>query len=399
MEESTGKLIMDLMEIHSENILVPYARKWIKLFPLVESAPRLTGKWLQNYGSNDAMYLATSYVKTYPDVKALILILRAVAKMPQLPSRLFAAIERRFLAEPNSHVWAALQANGYQNPEIHKLLVRWLEINRSNTNIEVDVAYVALFTDSPEVLDEVMRWTQFNHLKAKSSWIVFTNLFRGNSQAHRDIAPRVAELARIWLSKNADSDDYGRVVGDLLTNMQSAEDLREAKAWYHQYSKSKSAYMAVAGILDSMHSRGDEPDLEFVSQAKLELRKQSPEERVPVLAGALLRACRDEESIALAKETCRCNQFLTWLHAELVQISPDSELIERANKIMSAGSSGLPDLIIEMLKIDNTNLVAVKAAERWMRNYSEHEQVKAIKSLLPTAQKPKRTGVQSKRKA
>lgn len=89
MEESTGKLLMDLIEIRADKALLPFARKWIKLFPRVESAPRLVGKWLQNYESNDATYLATSYVKTYPDVNALILIVRAVAQLPKIPPKLW----------------------------------------------------------------------------------------------------------------------------------------------------------------------------------------------------------------------------------------------------------------------------------------------------------------------
>ncbi len=382
LEESTGKLIMDLMEIHDDKILVTFARKWIKLFPNQESAPRLVGKWLSKYGNNDAMYMATNYVKTYPDVNALILIVRAAAQLPRIPDRLFAAIERRFEVEPSSHVWASL--HGYENrcPSRDKLLLRWIERNIANVDIDIDMSSLALFTESPEVLEEIFRWVKRNQDETENIWMLFSHLMRGKSQAHKILLPRVADLAREWLAKNPDFDHNGRIYNDLLTLMRSDDDTRNAKEWYREHTKSQSAEMALNGILSSAYRRGEPQDPEFVTQAKQILGKQSPMDRVPVLAGALLLANPDADSIRLARETFDQYQHLTWLHADLLRIAPDEELITKANERLSTFSKGMPDVIIEMLKIDPTNDIARRAAERWMRSNPEHEQVRAVKELL-----------------
>ncbi len=382
LEESTGKLIMDLMEIRDDKILVTFARQWIKQFPNQESAPRLVGKWLLKYETNDAMYMATNYVKTYPDVKALILIVRAVGRMPRVPNRLFAAIERRFEAEPNSHVWAALQSNEIQSPERHKVLVRWIQKNFTNTSIDIDLSMVSVFTESPDVLEEVLIWTKHNQHRTENVWMLFSNMMRGKSKAHKDVLPRVVELARVWLANNPDYDHNGRIYGDLLTAMQSADDLRNAKVWFRKHAKSKSAEMALNGILSSMHLRGDLPDQEFVEEAKQLLSKQSPKDRTLVLASALLRANPAAESIKLARETWEHNQHLAWLHGDLLRLAPDAELIAAANERLSTFSEGAPDVIIEMLKIDPKNDVARRAAERWLQLNGADEQVKTVKALL-----------------
>lgn len=382
LEESTGKLIMDLMEIHDDKILVTFARQWIKIFPNQESAPRLVGKWLAKYGSNDALYLATNYVKTYPDVNALILIVRAAAQLPRIPDRLFTAIERRFDVEPTSHVWASLHGYENQSPEKNKLVLRWLERNIINTSIDIDVSSVAVFTKSPEILEEILRWTERNQNKTENVWMLFSHLMRGKSEAHKLILPRVADLARAWLAKNPDYDHNGRIFSDLLITLRSEDDMRNAKDWYRKHSKSQSAEMALNGILTATHRRGETQEQEFVEQARTILSKQAPLDRVPVLAGALLLASPDADSIGLARETFDQYQHLTWLHADLLRIAPDDELIARANERLATFSKGMPDVITEMLKIDPSNDIARRAAEKWIRLNADHEQVKTVKDLL-----------------
>jgi hypothetical protein len=382
LQESSGKLIMDLMEIHDDKILVTFARQWIKQFPNQESAPRLVGKWLLKYESNDAMYLATNYVKTYPDVNALILIIRAVSQLPRVPSRLFAAIERRFEAEPNSHVWAGLHGYDNQSVERNTLIVRWIQKNFTNIPIDIDLSSVAAFTESPEVLEEIFIWTKHNQERAENVWMLFSHMMRGKSKAHKNMLPRVVELARAWLAKNPDYDHNGRIYSDLLIVMRSFDDILHAKEWYRSHTNSPSADMALSGILSSMHRRGEPAEEEFVKQAKRILSKQSPTDRVPVLAGALLRANPDAESIRLARETWEHYRHITWLHGDLLRLAPDAELVAEANERLSTFSKGLPDVIIEMLKIDPTNDEARRAAERWMHLSKDDDQVKTVEALL-----------------
>ncbi|MCC7530187.1 MAG: hypothetical protein IT342_16815 [Candidatus Melainabacteria bacterium] len=382
LQESSGKLIMDLMEIHDDKILVTFARQWIKQFPNQESAPRLVGKWLLKYETNDAMYMATNYVKTYPDVNALILIIRAAGKMPRVPSRLFAAIERRFEAEPNSHVWAALLGYENQSPERNKLAVRWIQKNFTNTSIDIDLSSVAAFTESPEVLEEIFIWTKHNQERAENVWMLFCHMMRGQSKAHKNILPRVVELARAWLAKNPDYDYNGRIYSDLLIVMRSEDDIQNAKEWYRSHTNSQSAAMAMNGILSSMHLRGDPPEQEFIKLAKQLLNKQSPEDRVPVLAGALLLANPEAESIKLARETWEHYRHLAWLHGDLLRLAPDADLITEANERLSTFDKGLPDVIIEMLKIDPANDVARRAAEKWLQLNGDDDQVNTVKALL-----------------
>lgn len=383
MEESTGKLIMDLMEIRDDKALLPYARKWIKLFPRVESAPRLVGKWLQLFESNDAMYMATSYVKTYPDVNALILIARALAQLPKSPPKLLDAIEKRFSAEPNSHIWSSLQAFENSKSELDPLILRWLEINRYNPKLAVDVTYVANNSKDLEVLSEVFRWIDVNQDKCQDIWLVFTTMLMGVSDAHKQLLPRVAETASLFLKKNPDYAEAGRIYSDLLLAQPSVTEIQNARDWYLKHQDSKSARASLLGILRASKLLGQNIEPELVENAKRILEQQRPEERSPTLAAALLEAAGDSQSIALAKETWRHQKgFLAWFHALLLRIAPDEELIARANEIYARPMKGSPKVIIELLKIDCSNSVARRAAERWIKDNPGEKQIQELQSLL-----------------
>lgn len=382
MEESTGKLLMDLIEIRADKALLPFARKWIKLFPRVESAPRLVGKWLQNYESNDATYLATSYVKTYPDVNALILIVRAVAQLPKIPPKLLDAVEKRFASDPNSHVWSRLQAPENPKEELNVLILRWLEINRYDPKHAVEVSWIALFSQANDVLNEILRWIEVNQDKTQDIWIVFVNMLRGKSESHKLLQERVATTASQWLRRNPDYRNAGRIYHDVVLALRNSAELQQAKNWYLNHSESESAYMALAGILRAAHLTGDALEPEFVSHAKRILASQLPQDRAPVLVESLLLVSDDPESIGLAKEILHHHPPHPWLLVALLRVSPDDELISKASERLKKFDDGSPELIIEMLKIDPKNEIAKTAAKRWLKKYPDNEQSKTVQSLL-----------------
>ncbi len=382
MEESTGKLLMDLMEVKADKALLPYARKWIKLFPRVESAPRLVGKWLQLFESNDAMYMATSYVKTYPDVNALILIIRAVAVIQKVPAKLLDAIEKRFAAEPNSHIWSKLQGPVNPKEEFDSLILRWLEINRYNSLDALEVAWVGLFSRSSAVLNEVLRWIEVNQDKTPDIWIVFVNMLRGSSELHRQLAPRVALTASQWVERNPEYRHAGRIYYDVLVEMLSKDEVEKAKEWFLKHTDSESAHMTLAGILRTTFLLGEKIEPDFVRCAKEILAAQTPKDRANVLVGSLLEISPDAETIKFAKEQLSDHYHPTWLHAVLLRVAPDNELISKTLEIYSKPYSGSPEVIIELLKIDGQSVVARKAAQKWIDQNPETEQAKQLQSLL-----------------
>lgn len=382
MQESTGKLIMDLMEVRADNALLPFARKWIKEFPRVESAPRLVGKWLQKYESNDAMYMATDYVKTYPDVNALIFILGALAQLSKTPQKLFDAVEKRFAAEPNSYVWRKLQGNQNPKEELDTLILRWLEINRYNPNLAVDVSFVALFSTSGDVLNEVFRWIEVNQDKSPDVWIVFMNMLRGNSAVHEEMRFRVATTASQYFKRNPDDRNAGRLAYEILLVQQVTEQIQATKGWVLMHRDSDSTQMALAGIFHASHMLGDTIEPEYVQLAKSILTAGKPEESSPLLAIELFKETKDSDSLRLAKEVWRYHKYFAWLHADLLRMAPDEELISMANEICSTRKNVSPKIIVELLKLDRQNAVAKKAAQRWVKENPDEPQVKELQALL-----------------
>lgn len=382
MDESTGKLLMDLMEVRADKALLPYARKWIKLFPRVESAPRLVGKWLQLFESNDAMYMATSYVKTYPDVNALILIVRAVAHIQKIPPKLFDAVEKRFSAEPNSHIWSKLQAPKNPKEELNGLILRWLEINRYNSNVAVEVAWIALYSHAVDVLNEAFRWLEVNQDKTPDIWLLFLNMLRGLSEHHLELAPRVAVTASQWVNRNPEYRHAGRIYYEVLIAFRSKDEIRNAKEWFLNHLDSDSADMALAGILRATYLLREKIEQEFVHHAKRILAAQSPDKRSTVLIGSLLEVCPDAETIGYAKEALSDHYYPNWLHAVLLRVAPDEESISAANDIYSKPQDRSPEVIVELLKIDAKNAIARKAAQKWIDQNPDAKQSPELQSLL-----------------
>ncbi len=380
MEESTGKLIRDLMEIQPDKALVSFAKTWLKAFPGNENAPRLVGNWLAKYKANDAAYLAINYVKTYPDVKALGPIVFAVGDLSSRPHRLFEAIEKRMETEPKSYVWGFLQSHQRPSDEVtDNFLLRWIDANYTNEDIVGSLSGVVNFSQSKEVLKAAMRW--IDRHQSKYTWMVVSGMLNGKSESHKELATEIRQQTRSWLQKNSDDDFCGTIHKDLMFETRSLDDVRNAKTWYFDHPDSRSAWNALLGILEVMQSIGEAPDKEIVEQAKRTLSIQTPEDRIPALTGSLLRACPDDDSIKLAREAL-VDRGSEWLLAELLPVASDAELISKANEILAAKTKGSPELIVEMLKIDSSNDVARQAAKRWMRKYPDHEQVKTVKALL-----------------
>lgn len=394
MQESTGKLIMDLMEVQEmwdiprDKILVTYARKWIKLFPKQDSAPRMVGKWLESYGSNDAQYLATSYVKTFPNVDALIFIVKAVSKMDKIPSKLSDAIDRRFASDPNSHVWSRLFNPDLLSEEIDEKIVRWLQINHTRSDFDFDVALLALGATTPILVDEIFRWTEANLNKGGRIYLVVSNLLIGFA-SHDDVAvkARAAALARKWLEKNSNQIGVGSVLGALLDAHISIDDLKYGKEWYSTHKDDEVAGHILESIISCAHNLKEEQDLELIQDAKGTIESSRHICEYVSLVFALLKVSPTAESIEWAKQCLREDYLSPRAEGYIVflRLAPDSFVIECANKYLTERPPIEPDLFLELLKLDSSNLVALKAAKKWLRTYGddpECDRIKEVESAL-----------------
>jgi hypothetical protein len=237
LAESSGKLILDLLDTHAEKILIPFARSWIKKFPKHEVAPRLAGKMLRLFDTNDAMYMSIAYVKTFPDVKALNQIVSAAAELGGSEKKLLDAIERRMAKDPNSHIWGFLQTVERHHEFIDRLICKWIQQNRTNEEIVGSLPGVTLFTDSLPVLEETLKWTELNQdgPNKRYIWMVLVNFFAGKSEAHKQIEPRAIKFVRGWLERNSDDEYCGTIHKKLIGVTNAPEDLQRAKKWIHEY--------------------------------------------------------------------------------------------------------------------------------------------------------------------
>lgn len=383
LEESSGKLIMDLMESGPEKTLISFAKEWIKKFPTHEVAPRLAGKWFSKFESNEALYLSTSYVKTYPDLQALVMIVRAAGELPRFPKKLFDAIEKRFEKEPTHKVWGSLQASERPNEQIDKLLNKWILSNMSDADIVGEMSSIALLTTSEEVLDRVIKWTELNQDKTKYIWLVTCHLLRGTSAAHNQLAPRIIKLVRDWLKKNQNYENAGRIYGDLVQQTLDEVDIEDAKSWFNKNLQSISAPALLAGVFNATRMRGDEQDEQLVNSAKMLLKSLPIKDRSPYLVNALFRAVPDQETLQIAKEAVHSGLYDELL-TDLLKTNPDESIISVAVKQLEEvkGFPAEPQLIVSILRADQENKVAAKAAQSWLKRNSEHEMAGKIKSAL-----------------
>jgi hypothetical protein len=236
LAESSGKLIMDLLDTHADKVLIPFARNWIKKFPKHEVAPRLAGKMLRLFNTNDAMYMSISYVKAFPDVKALNQIVLAAATLGGSGKKLLDAIEKRMEKNPNSHVWGFLQTRNGHDEFIDKLICRWISHNRANEDIVGSLSSVTLFTESLKVLEETLKWIELNQGKPNNRyiWMVLSHFFMGKSTAHKQFEPRAIDFARGWLERNPEDEYCGTIHKNVIAATNSADDILRAKNWIEQ---------------------------------------------------------------------------------------------------------------------------------------------------------------------
>jgi hypothetical protein len=284
--------------------------------------------------------------------------------------------------DPASRAWRRLQPFEVSSKVTDKLVLRWLELNRSNSALCLDVSCVALFTDSVEVVEAVLLWTETekNNIYV---WMVLSHLLRGSSKAHHALRPRISQFVRAWVKEHTNDEYCGRVFADLITVVKLAEDIRDGKVWYQQHQSFDLAWCVLTGLLRAQQKA----DPYVVEQAKRVLRNLSPEERAPVLVGALVEAHPDAETIAFAKNICMKSN-LAWLIAILLPIAPDSDLLAKANEVLPElrGSEIEDDLILALLQTDPTNTSVLKAAKRWMRKNGGHASAASIQSLLTASQ-------------
>lgn len=382
LAESSGKLILDLLNAQAEKVLIPFARNWIKKYPNHEVAPRLAGKLLRHFDTNDAMYMSISYMKTYPDVKALNQIVSAAAHLGGSDQKLMDAIERRMAKDPNSHIWGFLQAKDQHNESINALLCSWLNQNPFDEDIVGSLTSVALYTDSSPVLEACLKWTEKNEAgpEKKYMWMLFMMFFMGGSPAHAKILPRVIDYARGWLRRNSDDEYCGTVYCDVIYATKSMDDIRSAKAWYLNNSSTKTSVKVLSAIIWTMHKIGEAPDKEIVALAKKRLVEDTDLDHRK-LSKCLLLACPDEETIEYSRRALKRTSD-PLLHAALLSVSPDEELLKEAIHALPSITYGVFELTVSVLRIDPGNEVARSAAESWMRNNPDHEQVKELTDLL-----------------
>ncbi|CAN5714570.1 hypothetical protein BH10CYA1_BH10CYA1_64180 [soil metagenome] len=94
-QESSGKMIGNLIVYKQSKELLVYARRWLEQFPNHEYAPNLVGHWLDNSDSNQAMYMAEYYLRNFSLTFKLRELLRAIGISKRSPQRIYNLIEAR----------------------------------------------------------------------------------------------------------------------------------------------------------------------------------------------------------------------------------------------------------------------------------------------------------------
>ncbi len=383
LQEASGKMIGEMIHAKPSKILLVYARRWLAQFPDHKYAPKLVGHWLEKYDSNEAMYAAAYYVRTVSNPIDLRLLLMAIGKSKRSPRKIYQLIETRLEKEPHHDAWSYLQNNRFRgnNKRAEKVVLRWLELNRSNPDQDIIVSAVAAFTSSVDVIESILLWAKTVG-NSPGYFFVLRHLLSQDSNAHVLLKPRIEEFSRNWIAAHLDDNNCGQVYGAFVASGRNASDMRAAKEWFIEHKQKQTARWVLIGLLQAYSALQQDADLYIVKETKALLRSQSAEERTPVMVAALLNAHVDAETISFAKQ--KGLESNTWLLGLVLRLAPDDELIAKAKALLAEryNSQLERDLLFCLLRLSPGDLALRRDARRWIRKHGQKMPSKELKNLL-----------------
>lgn len=202
LEESDGDLIGHLMQSERTNELITYGREWLQQFPDHQYAPILVGIWLKTYGSDESVDLAAQYLPKV-NTRSIGTILNGVANISPHPRVLVELIEARLEEDPTGEIWGSLQSSEFASGEMDRLILRWLELMRSDPAHGTRISFVALFTKSAQVIDSILMWLDATGGKGIDTRSVLLHLLMGSSQAHEENRDVFVSRTRVWLKEKS----------------------------------------------------------------------------------------------------------------------------------------------------------------------------------------------------
>ncbi|MBS1953754.1 MAG: hypothetical protein JST89_06210 [Cyanobacteria bacterium SZAS-4] len=382
LQESSGKLIGELMQFKQTRILVFYARKWLADFRDHEYAPKLVGHWLEQYDSNEAMYLAEYYVRTVSKPVVLRSLLRAIGSSKRSPRRIYDLIEARMEREPLNDAWSCLQKfEGKNSRRAEKIILRWMELNRTNKTMDIIVSVVALYSESTEILESALKWAEAVG-NSDNYYFVLAHLLRGTTPAHKFLTPRTSAFSRRWIESHHNDPNCGHVLGTLINCVADARDIHAGKEWFKKHERNSSSHSVLIGLLSAYKILNQEPDLYVVKKAKTLLKRQPPDKRTPAMEAALFNVCPDRETVAILKQTCTKTKSVRMI-GPLLLVAPNKELIAMAQETIARYPSiDLErDLLTALLRQDPKNPELRKNARRWIRKHGKKVSSTTLMSL------------------
>jgi hypothetical protein len=324
------------------------------------------GKWLQHQPSNEAVYLAERYLQSITDLMTLKEIIRGAASHPRQCRRLFKSIEILLERYPSGH-WDRLQAPDVTNKTVDKLILRWLELNRSNPVLTFDVSIVAVFSDSYVVLKAILNWmVESSGNDDRHAWFVYGNLTYGDTETRTKLMPQILSACRSWILAHPRADGVGRIVGNLIYRTCSEDDVRFGLNWYNANRDTKEAPLALTAILNCARKANVDLDATVLSEAKDIVRGH---ERDHIrLVNALLKLQPDVDFVETALKAYR-EKAESGMLTGLLRTTPNEILVDDAYKQLSR-TRELGDefsLYLALLKAD-PRLDRIEAAvKRWLR--------------------------------
>lgn len=383
LQESSGKMIADMIVLKPSKELLVYTRRWLAQFRDHELAPKLVGHWLEKYDSNEAMYSAEYYLRTVTNPIKLRGLLLAIGMSKRSPRKIYDLIEARLEKDPHQDAWSYLQNHKCRanNKRAEKVVLRWLELNRSNPDQDIIVSAVAMFTTSVDIIESTLQWAKTVG-NSRGYYFVLTHLLSQESDAHILLKPRIVEFSRNWIADHIDDKNCGHVYGALVASVKNADDMRAAKEWYMEHKSNETAQWVLIGLLRAHSALKQEADLYVVEETKQWLRNQSPKDRTPVMVAALVNAHLDAETISFAKQ--KGLESNTWLLGLVLRLAADAEVIAKARQVLAQRHDVQleHDLLFSRLRMSPADLDLRKDARRWIRKHGQKFSSKELKNLL-----------------
>lgn len=274
LTQESGEWIEHLLKNHGppSKELLRHVREWCRRFPDSSRTPFIVGKWLRHKPSNEAVYLAERYLQSIPDLMTLKEIIRGAGSHPRRCRRLFKSIEILLERYP-SGPWDQLQAFNVTSKSVDKLLLRWLELNRSNPSRALDVSMVAITSESYVVLKSILNWmTESGANDDRDAWHTYNNLTYGKTEARTKLLPETLSACRSWILTHPRAHGAGYIVGRVIRRTCSEDDVRLGLNWYYANRDAEEASSALTAILLCARKANVELDATILNEAKSILR-------------------------------------------------------------------------------------------------------------------------------